>query len=842
MAEINRKDIISDEALQAPLTLAENFDKAVMAANRLIAVSEKSEAAINGNSGSTSKLAKDTQTLTAAQTELEKIQKQFATSTQRLSDEYISNKRALNAVNEEVKNKLALGERDARAVTAQTASLKQLEAALNVNKKAYSELSSEQSRNSKEGQELLKIIQNQDKQHKELSKSIGNNRVEVGNYSIAMNALDQRLGGLISSLKEVGMSFKALFTNAYVVALAALAAAFYALKDAAKTYYETTLEGEEAQAAAQRQSQAFMDIYKDKWAALGEATVGTWDKIKNAWRNFLFVISPNDVKQKINDTQIEIAKISERVAALQKDHIRDIVDDSATELKVNELLERSKDKLHVNDMERLKAAREAKRLLNEQLAGDLILAKNDLELQRDIVETQSKINGGTYDRAKSVAELSDNEINAIMVKGDEIKKLAQLEIAYNKISEDAITKRIGFNKVENAVVQEIEADRLKALAERTKAEENAAKIKDKLIKNEIQSEKDFQNDVMAGFKDAEGRRIAQAKEELERVFEVQQSMQGQSLQSQLDYLQKILDTGKFFGDEKVAVEKAIAKLQLAVIKENNDDKVKAEEELHAALQKLQQQAFATGHDLIANFYDAEAMDADARRAKLEKDKAAELTAVGNNADAKAAIDSKYAKKLNDIENEQRKIKRERAIADKAFTAFEIGINTARAVIEVLPNIPLSIAIGAIGALQLAAVLTKPIPQFKFGTKSSPAGPAIVGEEGAELMREPGGRWKLTPHTASMVNLVKGTEIIPHNTSKALAMASLQQERMVDHGNGMLYKKLDDLERALVKADEKVVNAIVESQTNFFMQGSILYNAKKSADGSVKIIRQQAMGY
>ncbi len=88
------------------------------------------------------------------------------------------------------------------------------------------------------------------------------------------------------------------------------------------------------------------------------------------------------------------------------------------------------------------------------------------------------------------------------------------------------------------------------------------------------------------------------------------------------------------------------------------------------------------------------------------------------------------------ENTARKraqLMREQARNEKAAALFNIAINTARAVIQALPNVPLSIIVGAAGVAAGVAVATRPIPSYRRGRKSGPAELAYIGEEGAELV-------------------------------------------------------------------------------------------------------------
>jgi len=95
------------------------------------------------------------------------------------------------------------------------------------------------------------------------------------------------------------------------------------------------------------------------------------------------------------------------------------------------------------------------------------------------------------------------------------------------------------------------------------------------------------------------------------------------------------------------------------------------------------------------------------------------------------------------------LKKKQAERDKAQAIFNITLSTAQAVIAALasvpPNVPLSIAVGAIGAAELALAIATPIPAFESGTPfKKDSGMAIVGEKGQEL-----------------VNLPRGSQVLPN---------------------------------------------------------------------------------
>lgn len=111
----------------------------------------------------------------------------------------------------------------------------------------------------------------------------------------------------------------------------------------------------------------------------------------------------------------------------------------------------------------------------------------------------------------------------------------------------------------------------------------------------------------------------------------------------------------------------------------------------------------------------------------------ELQAAGDNKQAQAIINQRYAK----IEGE---LKRKQALADKEQAIFNIGIqtlvNAARALgTPPTPNIALAALTAGIGAAQIAVVAAKPLPKFNKGTKSVPG--FDTGDDSIMAMLRPG---------------------------------------------------------------------------------------------------------
>lgn len=117
---------------------------------------------------------------------------------------------------------------------------------------------------------------------------------------------------------------------------------------------------------------------------------------------------------------------------------------------------------------------------------------------------------------------------------------------------------------------------------------------------------------------------------------------------------------------------------------------------------------------------------------------------------KAALDKKYADK-------ERQMKRQRAIAEKRAALFNIGLDTAQAIIRLWVNpgfptaIPMAAMVGAMGALQLGIAAAQPIPYARGGKF---LGDVMQGPSHAN-----GGMPVLNPRTKQIVAELEGGEPI-----------------------------------------------------------------------------------
>lgn len=198
---------------------------------------------------------------------------------------------------------------------------------------------------------------------------------------------------------------------------------------------------------------------------------------------------------------------------------------------------------------------------------------------------------------------------------------------------------------------------------------------------------------------------------------------------------------------------------------------------------------------------------DAEYARLEEQRDFAIDMAGGSATAREEIERQYDEK-------RRAIQRREAEAQKRLALFNILINTAQAVVSALPNIPLSIAIGVIGAVQAGIVASQEIPQFWRGTENAPEGLAWTQEKGAEVITDKSGNVKTLGSNkgAQLTYLSKGDKVYKSHE---------------DYINKVLSKNgIDDLGSYINFAPPKEVNNsfdMVEMKQEFSKLASVIKN-------------------
>jgi len=166
------------------------------------------------------------------------------------------------------------------------------------------------------------------------------------------------------------------------------------------------------------------------------------------------------------------------------------------------------------------------------------------------------------------------------------------------------------------------------------------------------------------------------------------------------------------------------------------DEAEAEFKKETAIEALSEIS-SLGFEIFQNRMDAEFQT-------LEEQKEKELLLAGDNEQQREDIEEKFAKKTSELRTKQAK-------AEKVAALFQIGINTAQAIMKIWAEVPkwdfgvstiaLTAVAAAIGAAQAGAILSRPIPKYAKGTKGqfNTPGTFLAGEAGEEALQSPSGK-------------------------------------------------------------------------------------------------------
>jgi hypothetical protein len=899
MAEINKPDVITDEAFNVPLQWAKHWNTAAESIERVIPTLMQINKSM-GQASTISQVTKETEQLSIAQLELDKIQKQIATAQAKNNDAYIKEAKALEEVKKQIKEKTALGDRDAKSVNAQNASLKQLEAALNKNRLAYKNLAGEQERNSKEGKELLDIIKKQDAEFKELSGTIGQHQAHVGDYAnqigkanTAAQAIAPGLHGMASGFltaTKAAIAFIATPLGA-VLALVALALAplvtfltstgdgmdyvqkkttglksgLGVLKDEFNDLGKRIFDNEESLGGFVKTMalsnpvtavflgqiellrRAFPDLAKrfDEAREAGEQYAVMMDDIATRQRvfNVEIAVEENNIKRLILQSKNRTLNEQERIdlidQALSKEQSlsKKRVSFAQNELNANVIMAEKRTKITrglsetddeyyrrlIDSLDKTEEAladsiagalvnlEEAKgadiaiteKLLNQKDALEDKQAEKDKKRAEDVLKTKERIANATFlfeemklqqtfDNAKTLEQKENAELALVDLRQKhELDKHGLLEQEKKAIIEKFRIERL-------AVTKKYDEEERKLLIDNArKAGEKILEEKQKTLDEEINKIKIA---VAEGSKTREEGAKLIAKKEKEIAIEL--------IDEQIRQLEKLLLVEGLTATEQADINKKLYKLKNDLVDayyKNLGDKDKTALENSAAfVAKLKEiyDAFAQEiNTIFQNITDGKLQNIDlelkanddALKSTLEAEKERNEKRLEDDTltskqreqiqdDAKvreALIEEQFAKKKEALEAKRLKMVQKAARFEKTLALIGAGIATASAVLNQLSKgdpytaFARAALAGALGAVQIAAIASKPIPAYAEGTKSHKGGLAILGDGGgAELIRE-GHHFSLSPSVPTLMNLKKGAEVIPHEETLAmLAMSGL----------------------------------------------------------------------
>lgn len=331
------------------------------------------------------------------------------------------------------------------------------------------------------------------------------------------------------------------------------------------------------------------------------------------------------------------------------------------------------------------------------------------------------------------------------------------------------------------------------------------------------------------------------KQYREQTILAQEAFNRKLIDSEIEAVKKLIEVSREKGVATADLEKRLSDLKARYSKEATDSQIRdaerlaeREKELIEARREFAGEVFDLSQSIFSAGVERENNRLAEQLEQIDIRKQHEIEA----ANASAATEEEKANRIRiaeanaqiereKIERKQRQLAVEKAKFDRMAQVAGIIGNTARAVTAALPNIPLSIIVGAIGAAQLAQVLSTPLPRYAQGTESAPEGWAWVSERGPEGRIEPDGSFSVTPSGGpALTYLARGTKIIPHEEMRRMASSSIALPAATATGGHALdTRPLIDAQERSTKKMVKAISGRPESKT-VVTAGGVRYFVKK----------------
>lgn len=358
--------------------------------------------------------------------------------------------------------------------------------------------------------------------------------------------------------------------------------------------------------------------------------------------------------------------------------------------KLEDLIETETDQIKVRQ-----EAREATKAQAAELKRMEREAEAARKAQQELEKAQRKQTQTTKEQTKALEE-----------QGDVLKKRTALEEEWSKKLFQETASRMEILKAErDAAIAEAE----KLGADTTDIRRYYIKKATDLIREETEKQRKIDEDAAKKIEDKE-KKLADAKEAFEQGWTQKYFEMSATRLEILEAEHKAaLDKAREFKSSELEIEAYYEQKKRELRNQTFLEYLSTTQDVMGRIGDIFSQAFSNRDQEIENWY--------------QNQKNALEASLTDEEEKEAAI------KQLDEERDRRKREaaRKQAAYEKASSLFSIAINTARAIIEALPNLFLSSLIGAMGATQAALVAAKPLPALAEGGKAIAPTMALIGE-------------------------------------------------------------------------------------------------------------------
>lgn len=444
--------------------------------------------------------------------------------------------------------------------------------------------------------------------------------------------------------------------------------------------------------------------------------------------------------------------INERLTQLSIEEIKNRYERERVEIKVE--FDKNMAEITGNSAKEIKLRKE----LNEKLERDIANSKFKESLEVENINLQNRLS--------AIKEGSQEELDVRLSLLENQKKMELSEASETGASILAIE-----NKYKN---------------EREKLLEEFASNQINLIASRYALQDLFnQEDVSKQIKEltqAYSEGIMNKKKYEDAVLRIQQDYAIKAANAAIESIETQLNVQNLSEEERLRLEEELSRAKIAlsneetqVILENDEKQKRSIQEKQKSIENYLNMASEILNNLsklgsaiferdIQEIEDKQEANEEAGEKELERIEQLEESGVITKEEAEAkkrAAEAKTEAKSEELERKKAAIQRKQAIWDKANQLAQAAIATALAITRALPNIPLSILVGAMGAVQIATIAATPIPKYAKGTDYHRGGLALVGDGGSpELIQTDRGAW-ITPDVPTLVDLPRGASVVPN---------------------------------------------------------------------------------
>lgn len=441
--------------------------------------------------------------------------------------------------------------------------------------------------------------------------------------------------------------------------------------------------------------------------------------------------------------------------------------------------------------------------------------ENRLEALDTFIQIQSE-------KIKEAAKYQLSEIGLSENQRILIREKADAELI--KLEREASNIRLGitkdFEKEYIISVQDAISERSEMMNQQLQDDlVREAKLYEEQIKQNVDNEEKREKIT----EDYQRRRLETIRKYNQDAFEYEVEQLQQTLNNTELTEEQKLKLHKKIDDLRKKNAKDLAEFEIQQTEEKVDKMLSIEERFNKALNDKRTQAVLTmwgmAQDMASMYYDSQLQQIDAlekRERQYYDDKLAYLTdnveaglMSQEEADArKKILDEAQEEREKGYEQKRKEIQQRQAKWDKANSIVQAGISTAVAVTKALPNLILAGIVGAMGAAQIAMIAAQKIPEYAKGTDYHKGGLAWVGDGGrSEMVILPSGEvWK-TPSTDTLVNLPRGTEVLPDFRQAMMNIGNHTSLAQYDDESGKMVFINDEVLRNNTKETNKQLSAI-----------------------------------